>query len=67
MQHYVALNLSMRPEARARLQELARADHISMSEAVRRLVDREHALRILGLPIGGAPAPDQRAEQPAPE
>ena len=67
MARFVALNLSMRPATRDRLRDLAEADQTSMSEAVRRLIDREHALRILGLPIVSAPVPDQRVAQPAPE
>lgn len=66
MARSVKLTLTMPAATRDRLGAIAAADHIGMSEAVRRLVDREHGLRIMGLvPI--ASRTGQPVAQLAPE
>lgn len=56
----------MPPETRERLRALAAADHIGVSEALRRLVDREYLTRIVGVPPATTAPPTQPAAYSAP-
>lgn len=68
MTRALRVTTTMPPETRDRLRALAAADHIGVSEALRRLVDREYIARIIGartvatLPLSLPAAPEQPTE-----